>query len=118
MRGHGLPLGRVEASKRRRTTKSQPAEQVVTTDRLRHPRPLAASATIFFEAHSAGCFAGGFRMGLLLQTHGDGPLAGLSMGWVGVLAKPASGFLHGVGFGVCLGHTFHSCQRGRTTSDR
>ena len=70
-----------------------------------------------FVAHSAGYFAGGLLMGLILQSHRDGPLAGLSKDWVGVLAKLAWGFLYGLGFGVGLGYTFHMPE-GEASSER
>ena len=60
-------------------------------------RVLALITLVFFLAHSAGYFAGGWGFSALRRDHA-------------VVAKLAWGLLHGLGMGVGLGFAFYKAQ--------
>lgn len=72
---------------------------------------LVRSWAVFFFAHSAGYFAGGWSMAWILQASESGMFGSLSSGRVGILAKLSWGLAYGAGFGAGLGYVFHACQR-------
>jgi hypothetical protein len=73
-------------------------------------RGFVRASAVFFVVHSAGYFAGGWMMGLVLAWQDGGALGGLSDDFGGILAKLAWGFAYGIGFGAGLGYIYHGFQ--------
>lgn len=82
----------------------------LTAWRLGRWQGFALAAIVFFALHTAGYFAGGRSMDLLMAAARQKPTPFLDAATLVLLAKLSWGLFYGLGFGAGLGYVFAALQ--------